>query len=507
MNGIKPYNLLFMAACLLLSPGFTLHSYGQKKEKIRILNANSMQYNRQLGEVRRLIGDVRLVHENTYLNCDSAWLYQKANMVEAYGNIFISRGDTLKLYGDYLKYSGETKMAELKNNVKLIDKETTLTTRNLDFDLNSDLGYYYGGGHIINGEDDLTSINGIYDSKQKLFHFQDSVVVVNPDYVIHADTMQYQTETKITTFFGPTEITGDSSYIYCEYGWFDTENDISRFSGNAVLIDRNQIIQGDSLFYDKGAGIGEAYGNVIYKDTTQNIVLLGNVGYFQRKPEYSMLTDSAVFVQIMEGDDSLFLHADTLVSGLDSTGTTKIMSAYHGVRLYSEGLQGMSDSLSYSFSDSVIRFYGSPVIWASDSQMTSDYILLRTKNRKADMMEMYGSSFIVTMEDSVHFNQIKGKNMVGYFKDNEMYRIDVTGNGQTIYFPVEDSTIIGQNYAESSDIVLYIKENRINRIKLINAPDGILNPTSKIRDEDTRLEGFLWREYLRPKKYADIFKD
>jgi len=502
----KFYNLtafLMVVSIWTVTPPYAM---AQDKKKINILNADNLRFDRKLGDVRRLLGNVRLEHDNTYMNCDSAYLYQNTNEVEAYGHIFITRGDTLELYGNYLKYSGDTKLAELRGDVKLIDKETVLTTDYLDFDLNNDLGYYHNMGHIFDGENNLSSMNGIYYSQTGLFQFQDSVVVVNPEYVIYADTMDYYTETKITSFFGPTEIIGDSSYIYCEYGWFDTMNDISRFSKNAILIDRDQTIKGDSLFYDKNNGIGQAYGHVAFIDTAQNIILKGNEGYFQREPEYSMLTDSALFIQVLDENDSLYLHADTLQSKLDSTGQHKIMSAYYAARVFSEDLQARCDSLSYSFADSVIRFYGEPIIWTGETQLTSDFTLLRTRNRKAEKMELYGSAFIISEEDTMHYNQIKGKNMVGFFIDNKIYKIDVSGNGQTIYFPVEETEIVGQNFAESSDIILYIKNNRIHRIKLINEPDGILKPTFEIRSEETRLEGFNWQGHKRPENVLDLFR-
>jgi lipopolysaccharide export system protein LptA len=493
--------MLVFISCL-----FPPNVSGQEKKKINILNANNLRFNRKLGEVRRLLGEVRLEHDETYMNCDSAYLYQNTNVVEAYGNIVITRGDTLRLYGNYLKYTGDTRLAELRGDVKLIDKETTLTTNYLDFDLRNDLGYYYDMGNIYDGENNLSSRNGIYYSQTGLFHFQDSVVVVNPEYVIYADTMDYYTETKVTTFFGPTEIISDSSYIYCEYGWYDTENDISRFSRNALLIDRDLTIRGDSLFYDKNIGIGQAFGNVALIDTAQNIVIKGHKGFFQREPEYSVVSDSALFIQALEEGDSLYMHADTLQSRLDSTGRHKIMSAYYAARVFSEDLQASCDSLAYSFADSIIRFYGAPVIWTEATQLTSDFTLLRTRNRQADQMELYGSSFIISREDSAHYNQIKGKDMIGFFRDNKIYRVDVSGNGQTIYFPVEDSTIVGQNFAESSDIVLSIRDNRIYRIKMINEPDGILKPTFEIRTEETYLEGFRWLGHLRPRRVLDLFR-
>ena len=479
---------------------------GQETKEIKLLNADVMKFDRSLGnDVKKLIGAVDLELDGAFLNCDSAYLFQR-DSVEAFGHVYIKQGDTLHLYGDYLNYSANTKLAQLRKNVKLIDKESELTTNSLDFNLDENLGYYPSFGRIVSGENILTSNKGLYYTKSKVFHFQDSVVVVNPDYTIYSDTMKYHTVTKVTTFFGPTEIIGDSSYIYCEKGYYDTENDLSRFSGNALLKNQSQTIEGDSLFYDSRNGIGEAYRNVSFFDSLQNIILKGNLGFFQDEPETTMLTDSTMFIQILDEGDSLFMHSDTLRSRMDSTGQNKIVSAYYHVKMFSRDLQGLCDSLAYSFADSVMKFYGTPYIWSDENQLSSEFTQLFTKNRQPNRIEMFGSSFIISKEDTAYFNQIKGKNMVGHFRDNEIYRIDVSGNGQSIYFASDEGKIVGMNKAESSDIVLYLRENKIEQIKFLNQPDMLLIPKNEISTDNLRLEGFQWKERDRPLKVADIFK-
>jgi len=495
-----------MAVFLFLSPIFFLSA--QSGKKINVLNANDFTYNRAQGDIRKLIGEVRMEHDATYMNCDSAYLYQNSNEVEAFGNIYIRQGDTLHLYGDYLYYSGNTKLAKLRKNVRLINKETKLKTDILDYNLQLDQGFYYDLGEINTGDNFLTSINGIYYSKEEIFHFQDSVIVINPDYRIYSDTMQYNTITEVTKFYGPTEIISDSNYIYCEKGWYDTKKDISRFSKNAVFKTQNEFIMGDSLYYDRKNGIGEAYGNVIIEDSTQKVLLKGQIGYFHEITDESMLTGDAVFIQIIEEGDSLFMHADTLRSTVDSLGINKIINAYYGVRIFQTDLQGICDSLSYSFADSVIRFYQSPLLWVEGKQLSSEYMELHTKNNKPHRLDLLGSAFIISQEDSLKFNQIKGKNMTAHFKNELLYKIMVSGNAQAIYYikDEDDGKTIGVNKSESSYITLYLKDKEIQKILLINQIDGVLNPEEEITPDKLKLEGFVWKEYLRPKKMEDIFQ-
>ncbi len=505
-NHVKWFLRIFLGLFFFLFPLFFLSA--QSGNKINILNANDFTYNRAQGDIRKLIGDVRMEHAGTYMNCDSAYLYQISNEVEAFGHIYIRQGDTLHLYGDYLHYTGDTRIAKLRENVRLINKETKLETDFLNYDLKLDQGYYYDLGEINSGDNFISSINGIYYSKEEIFHFQDSVEVINPDYRIYCDTMQYNTITEVTKFYGPTEIISDSNYIYCEKGWYDTKQDISRFSRNAIFQTQNELIRGDSLYYDRNNGIGEAYGNVIIKDSTQKVLLKGQIGYFHEKTDESMLTGDAVFIQIIEEGDSLFMHADTLRSAVDSLGINKIINAYYGVKIFQTDLQGICDSLSYSFADSVIRLYQSPLLWVEENQLSSEYMELHTKNNKPHNLDLIGSAFIISQEDSLKFNQIKGKNMTAYFKNEVLHKIMVSGNAQAIYYlkDEDDGETIGVNKSESSYITLYLKDKEIHKIILINQIDGVLNPEGEITPDESKLESFVWKEYLRPKKMGDIFK-
>lgn len=456
-------------------------------------------------ELKRLIGDVELQHEDVFIYCDSAYLYEDKNLVEGYSNVHVRQGDTLHLYGDFLRYKGDIKLAEIRRNVRLVDKEMELFTEFLDYNVNEEFGFYFNGGKIYNGENTLESKLGYYYPNQKIFFFRDSVKIINPDYTIYSDTLKYNTVSEISYFLGPTEIISDSSYIYCENGWYNTKTDISQFNQNAYLINKEQTVKGDSLYYDRNRGFGKAFKNVELIDTVQQIILKGNYAEYYEEPEKTMITDSALFIQITNGD-SLFVHADTLRSRLDSTNTHKILSAYFKVKMYKKDFQGKCDSMSYSFRDSVIQLYGDPVLWSDENQLTSEYIEIHTKHNKLDYLELYRSAFIISQEDSIRFNQIKGKNMTGYFKNGELEKIDVKGNGQTIYFPKDENEIIGVNQVESSDITLFLKDKEIIKINFRIKPGGTLNPLDDTPDSEMKFKDFKWLEKSRPKSKIGIFE-
>ena len=114
--------------------------------------------------------------------------------------------------------------------------------------------------------------------------------------------------------------------------------------------------------------------------------------------------------------------------------------------------------MAYSFQDSVIRLYFEPMIWSDENQMTADSIALFTKNMNPDRLELYNSAFVVSQVDSLRFDQLKGRNLTGYFNDNELTKIFINGNGETIYFLVEGDALIGVNKATSSTIEILFED-------------------------------------------------
>ncbi len=481
------------------------------KRMIEVIHADDGfdEIEKQTGKrLTRLLGNVSLKHKEVLMTCDSAHFYTGSNQLKAYSRIHMQQGDTLHLRGDSLFYDGSYETASVDGNVELIDKETHLYTQSVKYDVANKVARYNTGGRIINGENTLTSIIGIYYVSQNLFHFKDSVNIVNPDYVMTADTMDYNTQTETAFFTGPSEMTGDSIYLYCERGWYDTKNDISRIWKNAVIDNRQQIIRGDSLYYDGLKGYGLAYRNTSITDTTNNIIVKGDYAWYYKNPERFMVTDKALFIQVSE-KDSLFLHADTISAVTRSDSTLKeyrLMRAFHGCRIYSKEIQAKCDSLSYSFRDSVIRMYMAPVIWSEENQLVSDSIALFTKNRQVDRMELYNSAFVTSQVDYSRFNQIKGRSLTGFFKDNELYKINVEGNGEAVYYLLDGDEIVGVNQAKCARIEIFVADGKITAINEYQNPEGVIDPPSKVNPVTLRLDGFSWFDLIRPKKMMDIFR-
>jgi lipopolysaccharide export system protein LptA len=489
----------------LLSIIFVSGVFAQEKEQIIIKNSDALLGGSKIGEgVRRFIGNVIFVHNNATMYCDSAYLYGQQNLIHAFSNVHVSRGDTMHLYGDFMLYNGNTSIGNVRKNIRLEDEETVLYTDSLDFNTFTNIIYYFDGGRIVNSDSsELISDHGYYYGNEDIFIYKDSVVVTSPDYTIYTDSLRYNTNTKMMYFIGPTNIYSGDNHIYAEKGWYNTNEKKYKFIQNARYQNKEKILIGDILYFDQLNGIGIANDNVEMIDTVENLILKGNYAYYTEEPESFFITDSALLIHISENNDSLFLHADTIssVSIIDSIDTYRILKAFHKVKMFRSDFQGRCDSMVYNTRDSIVTMFTEPIMWSEGSQMTALKVEVYIEKEKIDRFKLINTAFIVSQEeDTAIYNQIKGKEMTGYIRNNELKKIDVVGNGQTIYYTEDGS---GVNAAESSNLIIYMKNGQVGRINMINDPAGVLYPLNEL--EETKLKGFQWLERLRPKKKEDIF--
>lgn len=492
----------------------------QERERIELIKAKSLKFDKRIGaDAQRLIGDVVFKHKGALMYCDSAYLYNASNSLDAFGKVRVLQGDTLSLASDRLYYDGNTELIKVRDNVVLKDKEMTLHTHTLDYDRQSGRAIFYDTGTILSKTNNnrLDACEGVYDSSSEIFHFRDSVILENPKYRVETDTLDYANASEIACFFGPTFIFSQENTIYCENGWYDTRSDISQFNRRAYIDNGEQLLKGDSLWYSRNEELGRAFKNVAVIDTSDNYEIRGDYGEYNEKKGRNFVTGRAEMLQY-DATDTLFLHGDTLLAIEDSLRGDRIF-AYPGVKFFRKDMQGAADSLVYSKTDSLIYMFTNPVLWSEDLQITGDTILIRTFDGVVDKLFVFEHAFMTNRVDSTKFNQIKGKRLTGYFSDNDLRKILVNGNGQSLYYASEeqesDTTdqarvepeFIGVNRAICSNIKILMKDRKVDRILFLTKPEGSFYPLEQFPDDKAYFEGFIWDDLRRPKSEEDIFTE
>jgi len=457
-------------------------------------------------DVQVLRGNVRFKHDNVLMYCDSAYFYEKANSLDAFGNVKIVQGDTLFVYGDVLYYDGNIKLARLRYNVRMINRKTTLTTDSLNYDRITNLAYYYTGGKIKDEVNTLTSIWGQYSTSTSQAFFKQNVHLVNKNYTLDADSLRYNTKTHIANLIGPTHIRyNDETDIYSKRGWYNTDTERSMLLDRSLVKHKNgKTLVGDTIFYDKKQRYGEGFSKVVMRDSVQKTTLLGNYSYYSDNAKNGMATDSALLID-WSSKDSMFVHADTLFTSKDSI--YDLARGYYHVRIFRNDIQGLCDSLAYSSRDSILNLHGGPVLWTENNQLSGEFIQAFTKNKKVNRIHIQRAAMTIQHQDSVFYNQLSGKEIIAHVDSNQLKKVDVNGNGETIYYPVDDkdSTIVGMNKTQSSFVVMYMKNKKIQRVVLTTASTGVMYPLLKLTESDLYLKNFFWLEDQRPKNVKDLF--
>ena len=476
--------------------------------RIRIENANTLRYTQRDGrKVRKLLGDVRFRQKGVRMQCDSAYQFQDENRIKAFSNVYINQGDTLRLRGAFLRYNGNTRKAVMRDSVRLKEttEKVTLTTDTLHYNIARKRAFYLSGGKIVDSANTLTSRRGYYRTAAKRFAFADSVKLTNPDYVMRSDTLAYYTPTSKAYFYSPTRITSDTNYLYCESGWYNTEDGIARLGEDTYLRSGHRELYADSLYYDRDRSRGRAMQNVRMIDTARSITLTGERTFYQTAPGSSYLTDSAL-AQQRNQNDTFYLHADTLKNTFDSTGS-RLLKGYYGARLYNRQFQAQADSMVYRTADSTIYLYQQPVMWYENYQLTGQTMRIRTDGEGTiERLIIDNDAFIIDKEQGELYNQVKGQQVTGYFKDNVIRRMRVSGDAEAIYYPTDDADkYIGINKIKSSIIRVLFEEQEISAIHFLDKPDATIYPIGSSDPKEFRFPGFLWLTKHRPRKVADLF--
>ena len=456
-----------------------------------------------------LIGNVAFRHDSVYMYCDSACFYEKTNSLEAFDNVKMVQGDTLFLYGDYLFYDGNTQIAQVRYNVRMENKNTTLLTDSLNYDRIYNLGYYFDGGTLMDEENVLTSEWGEYSPATKISVFNYDVKLVNPKFTLTSDTLRYSTATKIANILGPSDIVSDANHIYSELGFYNTQIGQAELLDRSVLTNEGKRLIGDSLFYDRVKGYGEAFDNVIMTDTVNKNMLTGDYCYYNELTKYAFATKKAVVVDYSQGD-SLFMHADTLqmyTYYLNTDSMFRETRAYHKVRMYRADVQGVCDSLVFSSKDSCLTMYYDPILWNNNQKLLGEKIMIYMNDSTIDWAHIQNQALSVEQLDSTSYNQVTGKEMKAWFQGGEMRKVDVIGSVRLVYYPMEsDSTLIGMNVSETSLLNMFLENRKMKKMIMSPKSNGTLYPMLQRPPEKMKLDNFVWFDYIRPLDKEDIFE-
>jgi lipopolysaccharide export system protein LptA len=530
--------LLVTVFCSLLIPGLLqsqtiADTSAAPTQQIEILAGTQRQTSTKLPDGTRLqilAGKVALRQGNTFFYCDSLIMNPATNILEAFGRVHINDADTTQIYSNYLKYLTDVRYAYLKGNVRLTGGQGTLTTNELEYDVANNIGTYKNNGRVVTKKTVLTSREGIYYADTRDVFFKNKVELKDPAYYVKTDSMIYNTETQLARIITDTYIRDSSGrVIRTTEAVYDLKTGNAEFSQRTTIVDGEVTIIGDQIANDDAAGLAQIRGNAILRDKKNGLTILANEIFANKKTEAYMATRKPVMI-IKQEKDSIYIAADTLFTArlsdrfpvIDTArktkATTKKQAAkkdstdryfegFQHVRVFSDSMQAVSDSLFYSLKDSTFRLFYDPIVWTPKNQITGDTIYLHTRNKKAHRLRVFENSFLVNQLGPDIFNQVKATRMDALFTDGTIDSVRAKGFAASVYYLQDkDSAYTGVNQTNSDIMDVYFQKGDLKKVVFRSAVKGTLWPISHKKPSEMRLPDFKWQESRRPKTRYELFE-
>lgn len=432
--------------------------------KVFLERADSLYTVPSTGRTRQiLMGNVVFRQGGMWMYCDSAYYYPEHNSMDAFGNVRMEQGDTLKGYADVVYYSGDSKLARMRKRgnspVRLVNRNVKLTTDSLDYSLFQNLGWYDNNGVIDDGMNTLTSVRGRYSPVTKIAEFDNDVVLVNKKdgYTLTTEKLLYNTATHIASIDNPTRIEGKQDVILTTKGEYNTVTD------NAVLDARSTIfhtdtagnvttLEGDSILFDKQAHESRAYSfrapgkesrPVVLTDTAHSAVLIGGYAYYNDSTRVSIASDYPLLKEYSRGD-TLLMRADTI-----RTQVMTRMILPDSVR--TAMLQQLADSLATAAaitdSTEVADDVKAPAVLPTPSRPGLDEGL-RTPMMGADELSRQGKPGTLTDQQKEYLAKADSAlyvpqeyYMAKAYKRARFFRPDIQGVADSLTFDQKDSLL------------------------------------------------------------------
>ena len=508
LKTLKKILFLLFFVSLLLKLNFSF-AQAPAPKKINIEHSDYADMNQtEIPDAFLLTGNVKVSHDGVVLTCNKAYFFQKENYLKAFGNVQLVQGDTLFLNSKYAEYNGNVKKAFATGNPVMTSPDATLESDTINFDRNIQQVYYNTKGTIVNKDNTLVSKAGRYFVKEKKFIFLDKVVITNPTYVIKSNHLDYYTNSGHTYLSGPSTITSKTNYIYTEKGFYDTKKNLAHLLRKSYIKYDDRRIEGDSLFYNRNTEFASATRNVKITDSINRGVVKGHYAEVYKQKDSMFVTKRAVAINFVD-NDSVYIHGKKLmVTGKEDN---RIIRAYNNVRFYKTDMSGKCDSIHSSAKTALTKLIGNPILWNGESQITGDIMHLVGDNttKKIDSLKVLNNTFIVSRDTlGTGFNQVKGLNLFGKFKEGKLHDVDVVKNTEVIYYMRNDANeLIGINKNKSSKINMILEDNAVETITFFNNVDGDIFPEADLPESARKLRGLVWRGDERIKSKDDIFSE
>jgi hypothetical protein len=383
---------------------------------------------------------------------------------------------------------------------------------------------YKKGGKLVRNKTILKSTEGVYYGITRDVLFRNKVSLIDPENSIFTDTLEYNTFSQLANFISPTKIISGSRIIKTKNGNYNLGTRKGFLYERSSIDDSTYFFIADDMAIDDSLGLGEFRGNALYKSKDSlSFDLLANNIKTNRKKDILLATESPILM-IKQPNDTLYVSADTLYSGrlsdlnrkmpkvrakegiMQDSSLNKYFEAFHHVKIYSDSMQGLADSLFYSLADSTIRLHNQPILWVNENQITGDTIYMHLNNKKAEQLRILNNAMAISPLDSTdYYNQLKGNLIIVDFMDGKIHQMQTRGSAENIYFATDyEEKFIGVNHSNAQIITMDFENDEPVKIVFINQLTGKMTPLFDVPESELKLNNFKWLIDLKPISKFDL---
>ena len=510
---------------LVKDPFFNKSQKSTPAEKVKLVHSDFFQKSLDKYSGNPYFsGNVQFHHQGSVLTADEVIFYQDQNFVKAIGNVKLQNADGSVITSGEMEYDGNTQKGIARKKVVLVDPGQTIETEILYYDRLSNKTYFNTGGTIEKDGNIMYTKSATYDLNSRLIDFTGNVKIDNAEYTVEGVNIIQNQNINTATFNGATTITNKknpANLIYTEKGTYNMNSKEVYLKKNSRIHYNGKILTGDDLYFNQITGFGTGKGNVTLRDPLEKRYMKGGYGEIYEKKDSAMMTEKPYAVKILE-KDSMYFSADRILAyqKLDSVNPLNKKSylrAYKKARMFKTNIQVRADSLSFNETDGILHLDGKPIVWSGEKQITGDKIeaYFDTENEFIDSLRFIGNAFAISKADSLNlkdeFNQVKGKLMTVYYKNNEITLAKVIGNGQAITYAddqnekTKEVERIGVALSTCGTIEAEFEDRKVQIISCNIGANNNIYPMSLISRQQRFFTDFNWNTKDRLRTWRDIF--
>lgn len=461
-------------------------------------------------------GNVIFRKQGMLMYCDSAYYYPASSSLEAFGNVRMVQGDTIKVSADYANYDGFTEQAQLQargngrdvrlEHISRGDKtKKILETDVLDYNLIIGEASYHTGGRMYNHSmvtsqtDTLTSVIGTYNTGTRLAEVAENVFMRNARSRLRTERLLYHTDTRIVEIVEQAAINSGADSIMTTRGQYDAASGNAVLSGRSLIAHRDSAgnvttLEGDSILYDKLTRVSEAFmytspdkrpQPMIITDTARHAILIGGYGYYNDSTR-TAYADRYPLLKEYSRPDTIFLRAErvfleTFNPGVKPLPTDSLLpdslrpepeyhvaKAYNRARFFRNDLQGIADSITFVSQDSMLFMHRKPIVWSGNRLVSGSQIQVHFNDSTPDWALLPRKGLVAEAIEEGFYDQLRAGHLLATFTPaGDLKGIKAHTDVQTIFLPQEkDSTYNKLVNASGDTLSIDMTERRMDKLKL-----------------------------------------